>query len=257
MKIKMKNYTNLIKLLLHFILRKLGYRIHKIGGGVVFDFENFLYRYLNLNKKLTFIQIGANDGKMNDPIYNFNMKNKSFVSGFVLEPLPDMYEKLVANYKSCPNVKGFNLAIHTTESEMIIHRVKPSLAKGIPAHAAGIGSFNKDHWKKSNFVTNQEFIEQVRVSCVSFNDFVESNKIENIDLLLLDTEGYDYEILMNINFQELMPKIIRFEHGIRDQVMSLQKFKHVCDYLNKMGYQIVAESYDVTAYLLDPNDLLI
>ena len=49
----------------------------------------------------------------NDPIYQFNIKNKSLVNGFVLEPLPDIYEKLVKNYKSCQNIMPCNLAIHT------------------------------------------------------------------------------------------------------------------------------------------------
>ena len=86
------------KAYVHNIFRRFGYRVFKIGGYSIFDFESFLCRHLAVHKTLTFLQIGANDGVMNDPIYKFNMDNKSVVSGYVLEPLPDIYEKLVENY---------------------------------------------------------------------------------------------------------------------------------------------------------------
>ena len=75
-------------------------------------------------------------------------------------------------------------------------------------------------------------------------------------MLLIDTEGYDYEILMSIDFKDIKPRIIRFEHGVRDSLMSIRNFKDVCGRLNSFGYQIFAESYDATAYLLDPADLI-
>jgi hypothetical protein len=99
-------------------------------------------------------------------------------------------------------------------------------------------------------------MEPVKVRCVSLSDFIKDNGIDKLDLLLLDTEGYDYEILMSIDFKNLKPRIIRFEHGVRNQVMSSEKFIQVCNYLNSYGYQIITESYDATAYLIDPNDLI-
>lgn len=252
----MKKLLSKTKQYARIILRSMGYRVFKIGPYSLFDFESFLYRHLAAHKHLTFLQIGANDGVMNDPIYQFNMDNKSVVTGFVLEPLPDTYEKLVENYKYSPGIKPFNLAIHATESEMVLHRVKPSLAVGIPAFARGIASFNEDHWKKSTLVPSLDYMEQVKVKCISFAEFVKSNDIKKLDLLLLDTEGYDYQILMSIDFTYIKPRMIRFEHGVRDKVMSPENFMAVCSYLNSFGYQIIAESYDATAYLLNPADLV-
>jgi len=242
--------------MIHDLLRRFGYRALRIGPYSVFDFESFLYRHLAVHKSLTFLQIGANDGVMNDPIYQFNIDNKSVVSGFVLEPLPDIYKKLVVNYQTSPNIKPFNLAIHATESEMVLHRVKPEHADLVPAFARGIASFDDKHWEKTMLVTKLDYMEQVKVKCVSFGEFITSNAIEKLDLLLLDTEGYDYQILMSIDFTHIKPRIIRFEHGVRNNVMTPENFISVCSYLNSFGYQIIAESYDATTYLLDPADLV-
>jgi len=250
------NKIDYVKECIRHLLLKYKLRILRIGPYSIFDFESFLYRHLAVHKRLTFLQIGANDGIMNDPIYQFNVANRDVVSGFVLEPLPDIFEKLVENYKCCPGIKPFNFAIHSTQSEMILHRVKPERAAEVPVFARGIASFDVDHWKKTTLVPGADFMEQVKVKCVPITDFIKSNAIDKLDLLLLDTEGYDYEILMSIDFTNIKPRIVRFEHGVRDNVMSFDQFMQVCNYLNSYGYQIIAESYDVTAYLLDPNDLV-
>jgi len=184
------------------------------------------------------------------------MDNKSVVNGFVLEPLPDIYKNLVENYKSCPTIKPFNIAIHATEQDMVLHRVKPSRATEVPVFARGIASFDSAHWEKTTLVPNAKYMEQVKVKCISFAEFIKSNAIDKLDLLLLDTEGYDYQILMSIDFSNIKPKIIRFEHGVRNNIMSSEDFITVCKHLNSFGYQIIAESYDATAYLLDPVDLI-
>jgi FkbM family methyltransferase len=245
-----------IKKIIRQLLHKYKLRISKIGPYSIFDFESFLYRHLAVHKKMTFLQIGANDGIMNDPIYQFNLENRDVVSGFVLEPLPDIFERLVENYKKCPGIKPFNLAIHSTQSEMVLHRVKQDRVSEVPEFSRGIASFDEDHWKKTELVPDADYMEQVKVKCISFADFMKSNAIGELDLLLIDTEGYDYEIIMSIDFTKVRPKIIRFEHGVRNNVMSPDDFMRVCTHLNSFGYQIIAESYDATAYLLEPGDLI-
>lgn len=253
---KFMNVADFLKKTIRNRLLKSNLRLLKISPYSILDFESFLYRHLEVHKTLSFIQIGANDGMMNDPIYQFNSRNKNVVSGYVLEPMPDTFSKLVENYKNNPSIIPFNLAIHSTNSEMILYRVNPERANELTAFARGIASFDPEHWRKSGIVPSEDFIEQLKVKCVSFSQFIVLNGITKIDLVILDTEGYDYEILMDLDFKILKPRIIHFEHGLRDEVMSAEKFMKVCQYLNANGYQVIADSYDATAYVLDPNDLI-
>lgn len=238
------------------ILQRYGLRVTRPGPYGIFDFESFLCRHLEVHGTLNFVQIGANDGVMNDPIYKFIQKNKNRVSGFVLEPLPDIFSLLVKNYEAFPSIKPLNLAIHNFENEMLLYRVKPEHLSKVPAFARGISSFDPNHWKRTSLVPDPDYIQSEIVKCVSFSQLLEENKISEVDLLLIDTEGYDYEILMGIDFSSLKPRIIRFEHGVRDRVMPESNFIEVVERLNSQGYQIIAESYDATAYLLDPKDLI-
>lgn len=238
------------------VFEKFGLRVLRPGPYGVFDFESFLYRYLEVHKNLSFIQIGANDGVMNDPLYKFNVKNPDLVSGFVIEPLPDAYLNLVKNYSSLPNIQPINLAIHNTQEEMLLYQVNPDYFSLLPEFAKGIASFDPEHWKKTALIPDISYLQTRVVKCISYSKLLSDYNIIDYDLLLIDTEGYDFEILMGIDFEAQKPRIIRFEHGVRNGIMTQLEFLTVCNRLNAYGYQIIAESYDATAYLLDPNDLI-
>src|SRR5262245_11123069 len=51
----------------------------------------------SLGGKVTFLQVGANDGLRNDPIREFVVRDRW--SGLLVEPLPDVFEMLQRNYR--------------------------------------------------------------------------------------------------------------------------------------------------------------
>lgn len=252
----MRLISKLTLALFRKLFQRFNLRVSRPGPYNVFDFESFLCRHLAVHEELFFIQIGANDGVMNDPIYKFNHTYSERVSGIVIEPLPDFFSSLVANYKSLPNIKPLNFAIHNSKSEMLVYRVKPEYISKVPVFARGIASFDPNHWKKTSLIQDSSYIESELVKCVSYSQLLIDNQVRKIDLLIIDTEGYDYEILMNIDYIQVKPRIIRFEHGVRDSVMSEKNFTEIIDLLNSHGYQVIAETYDATAYLLNPEDLI-
>ena len=66
-------------------------------------------------------------------------------------------------------------------------------------------------------------------------------------MLQIDTEGYDAEIILNINFNEVKPSIINFEYYIPN-TMSKETFNRVLEVLNDNDYEIWQEVNDITAY---------
>ena len=245
-----------LKKIIRVRFEKRGYRIFRPGPYMFFDFESFLYRHLEVHENLTYIQIGANDGVLNDPIYQFVVQNHKRVTGYLIEPVPEIYQRLVENYAKFEQIQAYNFAIHESEAEMKLYRVSPESEINLPKFAKGIASFDKDHWQKTLLVPGVEFMEAISVPCMSLKQFISREEIEEVDLLIIDTEGYDFEILKALLLAKFRPRIIRFEHGLRNNIMTLKDFMEICGELNSSGYQIIAESYDATAYLLDPNDLI-
>jgi FkbM family methyltransferase len=205
---------------------------------------------------LSYVQIGANDGILNDPMFGFLKRYSENISGYLLEPIPEVYERLVSNYKEFKGLNFLNYAIHETNSSMKLYKVKGEYEKLLPEFTKGIASFDPEHWIKTTLVPDASYIEVINVECVSILKFLELSEIKSLDLLIVDTEGYDFEILSSLLDTSLRPRIIRFEHGVRNEIMSKSQFSEICRRLNLSGYQIIAESYDATAYILDPNDLI-
>ncbi len=99
-----------------------------------------LENLVHMGRKGAIIQIGANDGVMDDPvrqaILNLNLP------ALLVEPLPDIVEKLKSNYAGRRFVRLENVAISTTSGEAEIFRVSAQ-AHHLPAWTHGIASFDK------------------------------------------------------------------------------------------------------------------
>ena len=199
--------------------------------------------YQKLHKDFFFVQIGANDGISFDPIYHLITKEK--VNGIALEPIPDIFEQLKKNYASYPNVKLVNKAIHSSEKEMLLYRVDPD-KKEYPDWAKGTASFYKNHHQLGP-VKESDIIEQ-KVQCLSLKDLVKEYQIKHIDLLQIDTEGYDYEIIKMIDFTKMAPTIISFEHGMEAGIMSPDQLFEIQQLLFKNKYTVIVGENDAIAY---------
>lgn len=199
--------------------------------------------YQQLHKDFFFVQIGANDGVSFDPIYHLITKEK--VHGIALEPIPDIYSKLRKNYADYPNVKLVNKAIHSSEKEMILYRVDPD-KKEYPDWVKGTASFNKNH-HELGAIQPTDIIEQ-KVQCISLDELIKEYNISHIDLLQIDTEGYDYEIIKMIDFSKMAPSIISFEHGLEAGIMSGAHLFEIQQLLLRHKYNIIITENDAIAY---------
>ena len=233
-----------LKQLIRKTLHRLGFCISSTDS--INYLELMLYGYLKHKEKVFFIQIGANDGISTDPIYNFVTLNNNRVSGIAIEPMKDVYEQLKNNYKGYSNVIFENIAIHNSKSEMSLYRVDPKYSEKLPKWTKGIASFNKSHHELSG--TPSKYIIPESVHCISFDSLLTKHNIKRVDLLQIDTEGYDAEIILEVDFSVIRPSIIHFEHGLKDGVMSKDRFSKVVEKLRKYDYEIMIEPYDVIAY---------
>src|SRR4051812_34422848 len=68
----------------------------------------------------TFIQIGANDGVSNDPIRRYVVEYG--FKGVLIEPQPDVFTRLKANYSGMPGITFENAAIAACDGEIEMYR---------------------------------------------------------------------------------------------------------------------------------------
>ena len=202
--------------------------------------ESLIYK--NYHKDFFFIQIGANNGKRFDPI--FNIVNSLKLKGLALEPIKEYYDELVKNYQNS-NVIPVNKAIYKNNQKLSIYRLVSN--DNLPEWTKGIASINPEHFKKSR-IDKSNVYEEI-VDAITFEKLFQDYKVSNCDLLQIDTEGYDAEIIKMFPFSKFKPKIIHFEHGIDDEIMSQEDFLEISKILLEHKYKLIMKQYDCIAYL--------
>lgn len=163
----------------------------------------------NKSEELFFCQVGAMDGIKFDGLHKY-IKKYSW-SGILFEPVNDMFLKLKDNYKNHKNKLIFeNLAISNKNGEDLINRVP--LDKIPNKYYLGMSTLsnNYKHLKEKNSDGTPLFIkEKIKIS--KFKPIVDKYDITKIDILQIDTEGYDL-IVFNEIFSLFKPSFICIEH---------------------------------------------
>lgn len=199
---------------IRIIYRKIYWKIVNIwrDSPKNWDFD-ILDSFSKCRDNVQFIQIGSNDGTNGDPIHDY-VKANSW-RGVLVEPIPYLYEKLKKNYQGYHHELKFeNSAISNRNGKMKFYRLKETAELNIPSWYDQLGSFNKDVvLKHRNSIPNFDslFMEDI-VNAITIEDLITKYSIEDVNLLHIDTEGYDFEILKYFPFSRFDVEVIMFEH---------------------------------------------
>jgi len=196
-----------------------------------------------------FIQIGANDGKSGDPIHKYVKEHKW--KGILVEPVPHVFKRLQENYKGTEGLIFVNAAVDSQDGYRTFYRLREN--EELPGWYDMVGSFSKAVILKHRTVLpgfDKHLISEP-VRCISFTSLLKEFQVKKIDLLHLDTEGYDFEIIKLIPFGVLKPNLIYYEHvhlGVKGNADCVKLLTH-------NGYRVVKMKMDALAYF-EKNTLL-
>ncbi len=168
----------------------------------VFDFYHTVKTLDHLNKIRTFVQVGAHDGIMHDPLRKFILKNKW--QGLMIEPQIEMLEKCKYNYKNIDNLFFLNAAVHPSKNRLKLFKAK----NPIDYSHTGWASINNNRFDKTIYADN--IIEEI-VPAMDLMDAIESFQMASVDILQIDTEGFDLFVIKMFNFKKFSPLIIQYE----------------------------------------------
>jgi len=205
--VKLRNWLKRIPILnkaLGFLYRK----IKPDKSSVIYWIRKFIS-----NREIQVLQIGSNDGISGDTLHKLIKENKQWQVLFV-EPVPNLFEKLKRNYGSNKRFKFENAGINEDGNPQKFYKIGEEAFKEIPALSENykqIGSFSREHVEKLSTPEITKFIEEVDVNCMSLEKLLEKHKIETLDLVQIDAEGYDWKILSQLDLGKYKPEMIIFE----------------------------------------------
>lgn len=266
--------ANGMKSAIRNILSLVGYQVQRLPTAAFVTPEtNYSLCVLTLmaglppEAKLKCVQIGANDGKINDPLFDISSRLSEKTRLLLVEPQSRLIPLLKDNFEFHPGVRIEQVAIGDP-GKLLLYGVKeevwPNLnvpyarLKGWPTYRAptGIVSGSREHvagWlvKYLDDISRvDEAIECFEVNSVALASLVDSwSEDGKIDVLQIDTEGFDDYIIMSCDLNSLQPKLIHYEA----KHLSNLRQEALFNFLMENGYSVVFQDQEGMALRLNSN----
>ena len=197
---------------------------------------------------MTYIQIGTKDG--NDD-FNLRVRQEYPLLVILVEPNRDHNSDIFSNYEDISaKICLENVAI-TTENLSEVTLVHPAEhVNGVEFDSGKFSLLPMDDWGDK--------LVQIKSPSMTFNDLCRKYGITHIDLLQIDTEGYDAEIIKSIDFDKISIDEIKYEqwnfpperftrHGAKGKNYGTAGMAEVERILTAKGYKLDKQPYDIIA----------
>lgn len=162
-------------------------------------------------KACFFVQIGSNDGVEGDPIHDLILANPQW-RGLFIEPLAEPFAKLVESYGANDRFMFAQVAIADRPGVRPFYFVPRQAGEGrdLPILFDQMGSFNREHIAKHGAVLDPLIVETM-VKCEPLPSTLVRHRISHVDFIHIDVEGYDYEVLKQIDFKKWGTRLVLYE----------------------------------------------
>lgn len=158
------------------------------------------------SEQITFLQVGTNDGCQSDFLRSRALRYN--YSGVLIEPHPHYLNLAIENYQGNKNFTFLNVAISDDECERELYFVKQEFIT--KSYMLGIASFKKQNLTSQHHLDDHQ-IESIRVKCVRLESIIKKYSLYDVDLLVVDVEGFELNVFKSIDFSVFRPKLIIFE----------------------------------------------
>ena len=210
----------------------LNFLINIIDYSNKIKIRDFFKKKFN-QKLINVIDVGAHKGET----IKFFLKNFNINKMYVFEPNQYLYQNLIKKFTS-QNIFIFNYGVG-------FQNEKKKLNISIDSSSSTINKINTntDYYKrKKKFLTLGRkisyFIESQKIEIINLSEFLlqEENKI---DILKIDTEGYELNILKGIMGEDFKKiKFIYFEHHYDLMIDKGYKFSDINRLLKKNNFTL-------------------
>jgi FkbM family methyltransferase len=161
----------------------------------------------------------------------------------MVEPVPYVFERLRRHHGSNGRLRLVNAAIadhEGTQELWFLPEAEPGA--DLPYWYDGLGTLRRDVLLKHTGAIPdvEQRMVRLEVPCLTFDSLCARFGIERLDLVHIDTEGYDFEVVKLIDLDRLRPRLVMFENYHMDPDLH----ETCLAYLGRHGYEHLADGMD-------------
>lgn len=204
--------------------------------------------------RIEFLQIGAADGLSEDPISE--LVRKHGWRGLLVEPSPAAFKKLVANYEGISGLSFENCLIsdQSGQPDLTFFQLKEPY-RNSSIWAEQCSSLHRKVVMDSLYYLSSAYpdagfpirledaLEEVSLPNLHVSELLRNRNIDRLDLVVIDTMGYDAKIIQSFPFAEIKPTVIMFEHFL----LSNRDKQSLLRFLSDQGYAFIKYAVDTIA----------
>jgi FkbM family methyltransferase len=223
------------------VQENLSQKFFKLSNTCQIPRLNVFYKnYFNESKNGCFVEVGAFDGE-----YVSNTSGLADLgwTGFYIEPIPLYYERCKERHKKNCNIKVSNFAIGS----------KPGIGEiYIGGPLSTIRNDVRENFEMLDWSNNKFSNKKVLIDVLTLEEYLVKNRIsKEFELLVIDVEGYEWEVLKNFRIKEWMPQMVIIE--LHDQNPDYQILKEECmnivSYFYDNEYKVIYKDLSNTIYI--------
>lgn len=178
------------------------------------------------------VQIGSNRGY--DELTNL-IKDISIDKLILVEPMKKFNDSLLKCYSHMQNLFIENIIItddiNKNKECFYLHKKMDENTE----QASLLESHINKVFNKPEYLINETYDEQlskIEIECSTINNLFNKYKLNNIDILFIDAEGFDDRIIKSIDFNKFNIKKIYYEN------MHINNLE-ISNFLKTIGYSII------------------
>ena len=185
---------------------------------------------LSTQRSISIIDVGSHKGEyILSILKNFNIDK---IYGF--EPNDEIFTKLIKNFSS-DKIRLYNYGVSDEKGEVFLN-------KNIESSSSSINDLNTNskYYKKKFFLLNflklKEVTTKSKIQVIRLDEFMNKNNIKKLDLLKIDTEGFEYNAIKSIGSRIYDIKLIHIEHHFDDMIIKNYTLSDIHAYLKNKGF---------------------
>ena len=204
---------------------------------------------INFLKKNNFIKfnllldIGAHQGESIE-LFSRNFMIKKIIS---FEASPINFE-LLRNRIRTNNLKYSNTEIVIENIALGAENKTTEFKQFNESSSSTIKKINEEskYYKKKfrliNFFNKEKVYQKFKIKIFKLKDYIKQKNIQKIDFIKIDTEGYEYEILIGLEDKIQFVNTIMFEHHYDNMIKKNYTFSDINDLLVKNNFKKIYKS---------------